>query len=85
MTKPAQVIEHWIETIQEEGHGLTQWEEDFVDSIADQFEEHGPSAISRKRYLKGSIRKRHDQETRPYVPSLYSEEKEHEQISEPVP
>lgn len=39
MTKDKQVIEQWISVIQEEGHGLTNWEADFVESVAEQFAE----------------------------------------------
>ena len=41
MTKDASVIKDWIEQIQNHDRGLTKWEEDFVESIADQFTERG--------------------------------------------
>ena len=37
MTKDPEVIEHWIRTINESGVNLTKWEEDFVDSVGEQF------------------------------------------------
>jgi hypothetical protein len=36
MQQTSEVIAHWITTIQEEGIGLTKWEEEFVQSIHDQ-------------------------------------------------
>ncbi len=47
MKQPRQVIEQWIESIREDGHGVTKWESDFVDSIAEQVEERG--SISEKQ------------------------------------
>lgn len=38
MTKDVQVIEQWINTINEEGRNLSKWELDFMESITDQFE-----------------------------------------------
>ena len=38
MTQDPKVINHWIATISEEGRGLTKWEEDFMESIVEQFE-----------------------------------------------
>ena len=34
-------LRHWITAIQEEGRGLTTWEEEFVESVADQLERRG--------------------------------------------
>ena len=34
-------LKQWITLIQEDGVGLTKWEEDFVDSISDQLERCG--------------------------------------------
>ncbi len=33
------VIEDWIRQIQENGRGVTKWEQDFVDSVEEQFAE----------------------------------------------
>lgn len=41
MTNPKEVIEHWIQTINEEGRDLTKWEDDFMESVTEQFEERG--------------------------------------------
>lgn len=39
MNQPKEVIKHWIETVNDEGVNLTKWEQDFMDSITEQFEE----------------------------------------------
>lgn len=38
MTQDPEVIEHWITTVQEEGRGLSKWEQDFMESIQERFE-----------------------------------------------
>lgn len=38
MTKEPEVIENWINTVQEEGRNLSKWEQDFMESIQDQWE-----------------------------------------------
>lgn len=37
MTKDPEVIQDWLDKIKYEGINLTKWEEDFVDSVAEQF------------------------------------------------
>ena len=37
MTKPWGVIEDWIDRCQHSSSGLTAWEQDFIDSLEDQF------------------------------------------------
>ena len=37
MTQKPEVIEHWINTINEEGRNLSKWELSFMESITDQF------------------------------------------------
>ncbi len=37
MTQNAQVIQDWIDTINIAGRNLSKWEEDFMESITDQF------------------------------------------------
>ena len=41
MRQPPDIIQRWIIAIREEGRGVTKWEEDFVDSIAEKFAERG--------------------------------------------
>ena len=36
MKQPPEVIRQWIERINEEGRGLSQWEQQFMESITDQ-------------------------------------------------
>lgn len=38
MTKDKVLIKEWIEYIQVQGINLTKWEQDFMESIAEQFE-----------------------------------------------
>lgn len=37
MTQSRNVIEQWIEAVNEEGHDLTEWELGFMESITEQF------------------------------------------------
>lgn len=37
MTKPKEVIGDWLDRIEQDGRGLSKWEEDFVESVAEQF------------------------------------------------
>jgi len=42
MPKPTtEILQHWVDTIQEEGLRLTPWEEEFVDSIAERLANRG--------------------------------------------
>jgi len=38
MTKDIQIIEDWINQVNDEGRNLSKWELDFMESITDQFE-----------------------------------------------
>lgn len=38
MTKSSEIIEDWINTVQLSGRDLSKWEQDFMESIQDQFE-----------------------------------------------
>lgn len=37
----AAIIAHQLDSIKTEGRGLTKWEEDFIDSVTDQFDHRG--------------------------------------------
>ena len=37
MEQSPEVIQYWIDRINEEGRNLTKWEEDFMESITEQF------------------------------------------------
>ena len=41
MSAEPKVLRHWIDTIQDEGRGLTKWEHDFVASVEEQLDLHG--------------------------------------------
>lgn len=41
MRQPRHVLEYWVDTIQTEGHGLTDWEKKFVGNVTLHLEEHG--------------------------------------------
>lgn len=48
----ATVIGHWIETLQTEGRGLSKWEQDFLESISDQFDERGSISDRQEEVLE---------------------------------
>jgi hypothetical protein len=41
MRNQVEDIRHWIETVNTEARGLTKWEEDFMASVTEQFQERG--------------------------------------------
>ena len=41
MSKSKEILTGWIEAIQEQGRGLSKWEEDFVDSVSEQLSSRG--------------------------------------------
>jgi len=52
MTHTKEVIAHWLTTIQTEARGLSKWEEEFVGSIADQFERRGSISDRQEEILE---------------------------------
>lgn len=52
MTKPKAVIQSWIELVNTEGRGLSKWEQDFMDSITEQFEERGAISDRQEEILE---------------------------------
>lgn len=52
MTHPRNTIEDWIEKIQEEGRGLSDWEAWFIESIADQLTERGTISDRQEEILE---------------------------------
>ena len=52
MTKPPHVIQDWLDVIQENGRGLTDWEGHFVESLADQFERIGSISDRQEELLE---------------------------------
>ena len=41
MTYKPEVIADWFEQIEQRGRGLSKWEEDFVESVSEQFARRG--------------------------------------------
>jgi hypothetical protein len=60
MTKPKEVIREWIELVNDEGRGLTKWEEDFMDSLTEQFEERGSISDRQEEILERIYAERTD-------------------------
>lgn len=52
MTQSKEVIADWISQIQEEGKGLTKWEEEFILSIQEQFELRGSISDRQEEILE---------------------------------
>ena len=52
MTQTKQIIQQWITDVQDEGRGLTKWEEGFIESIAEQFEESGSLSDRQEEILE---------------------------------
>lgn len=50
--KQKAVIKDWIEKLQTASRGLTKWEEDFVESISEQFEERGSISERQEEILE---------------------------------
>lgn len=41
MKQPIEVLKRWIECIEEEGRGVTDWEHSFVESVSEQLDRRG--------------------------------------------
>lgn len=41
MKQEKETIRHWIETINKEGKNLSSWEEEFMESLTEKFENRG--------------------------------------------
>ncbi len=41
MKQPIEILRQWIECIEEEGRGVTDWERSFVESVSEQLERRG--------------------------------------------
>jgi len=46
------VIEYWLDKISTEGKGLTKWEENFIESIKEQFEKRGTLSDRQEEILE---------------------------------
>lgn len=52
MNHTTTTISEWIQRIQEEGRGLTNWEEEFVQSIDEQMEQRGRISDKQEEILE---------------------------------
>ncbi len=52
MTKPKQVIAEWIDRINNEGRGLNDWEEHFMESVTGQFVGYGSISDRQEEILE---------------------------------
>jgi hypothetical protein len=52
MTKPKAIIESWIELVNAEGRNLSKWEQDFMDSLTEQFEARGSISDRQEEILE---------------------------------
>ena len=52
MKQPPAVIQNWIETVQTEGRGLSKWEQDFIASLSEQFDERGTVSEKQQEILE---------------------------------
>lgn len=52
MTHDKAVIEDWISTVESEGRGLTDWEQHFIESIREQFEQRGTISDKQEEILE---------------------------------
>ena len=52
MTKSSLVIESWIAALEEGGRGLSKWEEQFLESIRDQFDSRGSISDRQEEILE---------------------------------
>jgi uncharacterized membrane-anchored protein len=46
------IIAQWIEAVETEGRGLTKWEQDFIESISEQFAERGSLSDKQEEILE---------------------------------
>lgn len=52
MTKTKEVIGDWLDQIEQNGRGLTKWEEDFVESVSEQFIDTGSISDKQEEILE---------------------------------
>lgn len=52
MKQPPQVIQQWLDAIRDDSDGLTKWEQDFVDSITEQFAQRGSISERQQEILE---------------------------------
>lgn len=52
MTQPPHIIRQWIEEVEDQGRGLSDWEKHFIESIADQFDLRGTITDKQEEVLE---------------------------------
>lgn len=52
MKNKPEVIKYWIDSVNEDGWNLTKWEENFMDSISEQFELRGTLSDRQEEILE---------------------------------
>ena len=52
MTQPKQIIQRWITDVEDNGRNLTKWEEDFIESIGEQFADTGSLSDRQQEILE---------------------------------
>jgi len=52
MTYKAETIREWLDAIRDDSDGLTKWEQEFVDSVAKQFETRGSISDRQEEILE---------------------------------
>jgi hypothetical protein len=52
MTRPKEVIEDWINQVNEKGLDLTKWEEDFMEFLTEQFKNRGSVSDKQEEILE---------------------------------
>ena len=48
----SKTVEHYLRTIEEEGRNLNKWEQDFVESVREQFDERGTVSDKQEEILE---------------------------------
>jgi hypothetical protein len=50
--QPTHVLKDWVNKIEEDGRGLTEWEENFVESVSEQLTETGSISLRQQEILE---------------------------------
>lgn len=48
----SKVLQHWITEVNDHGRGLTDWEQNFMESITEQFDERGTLSERQQEILE---------------------------------
>ncbi len=58
MKQPIEILRQWIECIDEEGRGVTDWERSFVESVSEQIDRSGTLTDKQIDQLEGIYARR---------------------------